>query len=72
MSSIILWFLLLKSYGSVNEIMSSLFIAIIAVLLLLTLVKIQLLFIITVFLLIILIFVLKKEREKNYELLQSF
>ena len=56
----------------VTEIMSSLFIASIAVLLSLTLVKIQLLFIITVFLLIILIFVLRKEREKNYELLQSF
>lgn len=69
LSSIILGFLLPKSYGSVNETMSSLLIAIIIVLLSVALVKIQLLVIVIVFLLIILIFVLKKEREKNYELL---
>ena len=69
LSSIILGFLLPKSYGSANETMSSLLIAICIVLLSLTLVKIQLLYIIIVFLLIILIFVLKKEGEKNYELL---
>lgn len=60
LSSIILGFLLPKSYGSVNETISSIIILIVIVLLSLTLVKAELLYIIICFLIFILFMILKK------------